>query len=327
MSGSSDPPVVVISGDDDFQLRRFLKWFMKEMAEDGRTVQRTEGKRIGETLAALSSVNLTGRKTLIVVDNPHQFDLSIIESHHKSKDSTAVLALYYEGKVKGNTKFGKLVKKLKRHHKEHLKPKIWDADKVAIAFCMEESKNLGKLMTEDLAKAFVAVVGNDLGFLSFEILKAVRLAEFEKADSLTFDHVKRTKAALHEAEVFPILRALEDRRVDHLMRNLDQLRTTSKRDPTIRVCRMMQSMVFRWLTVTNLSQKGLSPNGIASQLGINPWYFRNKVFPSAQRWGEKGAIRLVKVLAASERSVLSGHVDPWIGFTARLIEACQERNS
>ncbi len=298
------------------------------MQKDGRSISRVDGNNMGEVLAALSEPDLTGRPALVVVDNPSKLDLKLIEAHQARGNSSARMVLHYEGKTRGNTKFGKLVNKtLKGQHKEFLEPKPWDAGDLAIKFCIAEAKERGKSMSGTLAGGLVSIIGTDLGMLAFEILKAVRLAEFLGDDKLTIEHIKAVKAPLNEAEMSPIIKALELRKVVPLIRALDRLRSSRTKDPTIWVCHAVQSTALRWLAITDLMQKDVAPKDAAAQLDMNPWFFKNKVLPHARRWGRKRNIRLVKALAASERGVLSGHQDPWTGLCSRLIEACQEHSS
>jgi DNA polymerase III delta subunit len=315
------PPVVFVTGSDHFRRRRFLRGFVREMRET-RTVQHVKGSDKGALIAALSEPDFTGRPVLVVVDQANKVDLALVEDHHKGKDNSAVLALHYEGTPRGNTKFGKLVKKLSGVHRGFTAPTTWDADEDAVNFCVEEAKRLGKPLTVDLAQALVSVIGSDLGLLSFEILKAVRLAEARGEPGITTAHVKAVKADIAEAQVFPVVRALEARNVKRLIRTLTMVKARSKTDPTIWVCRVVGPNAQKWLTAANLDAKGVHPDTAADQLGMKPWYYKNKVLPFAQRWKQAGAIRLIRAVAESERAVFDGHVAPWTGLVARLVKVC-----
>lgn len=315
-------PVVIITGNDHFRRRRFLSWFIQEMEGSGRVVHRVEGDNRGAIIGAMSEAEFAEQPTVIVVDKASKVDLELVESHHKGKDNTVVLALHYEGTPKGNTKFGKLVKKLRKVHKEFKAPKDWDADEDAVGFCLEEAQRLGKTLPQQLAKALVALSGSDLGLLSFELLKLSTLADARGTTEITAEFIKAIKADIAEAQVFPVVRALEGRDVKRLLRSLAQVRKLSKDDPTMWVCRIVGSSAMRWLAVACLDAQGVQPEAAARQLDMNKWYYRNKVLPPARRWGKADVVRLVRALAESERAVLDGHVDPWVGLVSRLVQVC-----
>jgi hypothetical protein len=146
------------------------------------------------------------------------------------------------------------------------------------------------------------------------------LADARGTAVLDKDVVKGAMASIEEASVGPIIEALAVRSRKRLSRALVRVRKTSRYDPTMRVCRFLGSSVLRWLQAAHLD--ALPPKAAASELGLNPWYFENKILPPARRWGKAGTIQLASDLAASERAVLNGAVNPWVVLTTRLLAAC-----
>ena len=82
----------------------------------------------------------------------------------------------------------------------------------------------------------------------------------------------------------------------------------------------MGAEALKWLQAASLDS--MPPKAAASELGINAWYFEKKVLPVALHWGTPRLVQLIRVLAASERGLLSGHVSPWDGLCVRLLSTC-----
>ena len=121
----------------------------------------------------MSGSVLFSQTTLVVVENPEKVSLEVIWDHHEEGDEETCLVLHHQGKIRGNTKFGKLIKKLpKGRHLEFLEVAGHKAKDAALQFCMAESKRLGHPMNSTLAGVLVNAIGTDFGVLAFEILKA-----------------------------------------------------------------------------------------------------------------------------------------------------------
>jgi len=315
------PPVLIVSGSEDFLRRRCVAELVVEANSTGRQVDRVEGKDPQALLAALTASEFMGTSTLILVSNPEKADLGVIKEHNAAGDNTAIILLHCEGNPKGNTKFGKMVKEMRKQHKSFRSPNSWERDKMAVAFCVKEAQNHGKTMSQQTAQAMVSVLGSDLGVLSFEVLKAATLADSSGSDEVGTTHLKKSMALVAEADVLPAIRALGECNIKRVLQALNRVKKTTKGDPTMRVCRVMGSFVLKWLEAANLQSLGVDSEEAAIQLGANDWYHRTKVLPPAMGLGQKRLVRLVHALAASERAVLNGHVAPWEGFQARLISA------
>lgn len=319
------PPVLFVSGSEDFLRRRFIDELLEQLRTEGRVVDYADGKVKGSVESILDGGTFMTVETVIVISNPEKLDLALLEEHHKAKDSTYILLCHIEGNPDGRTAFGKLVKAMEKQHKAFPSPPSWKADEVAVDFCLDESKRYGKTMEKRGAQALVSAAGSDLGVLHFEVLKAATLASAKGASVIDTSHIKGSFASLTEADVLPVLRALEERDMKRTLRMLERVKTTSRSDPTIKVCRILGATIHKWLAAANLDGLGVSPKEAASQLGMkNAWYYETKILPAAQAWKEPGLIRLSQALAASERAVLAGHVDPWVELLTRVARAFQE---
>lgn len=310
---------LAVSGGQGFLRRRFLRNVVSTKKASGWSVVEVEGGNPYALREAMEGDPFGSSKTLVVVSQPEKVELGVLEGHAASGDTSVVLFLHVEGEPDGRTRFAKYLKELGANHKSFPEPKSWEASKVAVEFIQEEVKRLGSPALEpSLAEAWVQRVGSDLGVLFFEVEKAVLLSE---GVALTPDHIKGAMAPVAEASLIPVSDALGVKNVSRLVRSLDFLRQTSKTDPTMRVCRFLEPLVYKWLQAVHLD--ALPPAAAAQELGVNPWYFENKVLPMARRWGKQGTVRLVSDLAAGERAVLNGLVDPWVVLSARLVASCQ----
>jgi len=315
-------PVLIVSGAEGFLRRRFVSNLLEECLKEGWTVDSIDGRDATALESILSGGVFLNDHNMVLVTHPEKLDPERIEAHHAAGDSTFVLLLHCEGDPDSRTKFGKLVKKLEKQHRIFASPKPWEADGVAVDFVLKEVGRFGKTMARSEAQSLVAVVGSDLGVLHFELLKAATLADARGSEVITKDHLKGSLAALLEADVQPVIRALEGRNLAKVIKGLERIRVTTKSDPTMMICRILGSTLLKWLGAANLDARGIDPKEAASLLGVNnAWFYQNQILPPALSWKQPGLIRLVQALAQTERSLLGGHADPWSGLLARLAAA------
>jgi DNA polymerase III delta subunit len=253
------------------------------------------------------------QKTLAVVRTPNKAPLALLEQHNAAPAGDITILLHIDGNLDSRTKFGKFVKDLGDRHKAFALPDDWKAPEVAISFLTQEMIRLGRSMPRDLAAAVVERVGTNLGMLAFEALKYSMVTQ-DKV--ITPAHVKGLVASIAEAEILPLMDALQVRNRHAFLQTAGRLEASSKADPTMRVCRFLAPTAIRWLQAAHLGS--MPPRDAASAIGISPWLYENKVLPAARLWGTGDTKRLIGALAASERAVFSGALAPWTLFTARL---------
>lgn len=317
MAKTDFPPLLIVSGSEELLRRRFVKQMRATQKAAGWTVEDVDGKNKSAVMDALEGDMFIETRTLAIVQSPHKVSLDLLEQHSKDTHYLTTLLLHIEGEPDKRTKFGKFVAGMSSVHKAFPKPKEWDAPKVATSFVVEELQRYGKTIPVKLSAALVHRVGSDLGLLSFECLKIATLVDGDVVES---HHVKGAMAQISEAAYGPLLEALAARHKANLSRALRRIEATSKADPTMRVCRFLATTVHRWLQAAYLDN--LPPAVAAQELGMNSWYFENKVLPSAKRWGKRGTTRMIHDIAAAERAVLNGAVDPWTVLSARLLDSC-----
>jgi DNA polymerase III delta subunit len=321
------PPgsLFAVSGSLYHLRRRYLQGIISKNISQGWRIDYVDGKNVGELRRALSvsgGVFFEGG-TLIVVTNPEKADLELLEQHRDSGDRETILLLDYDGEPKGNTKFGKFLDGLGVHHRSFSIPsEPWKLETAAVDFCVAEAKHHGKTLDSGLAKSLIDRAGTDFGFLAFEIQKMAMLADVDHSDTITVKHIKEGMALVSHALAFPVVEALASRNKVKLAQALSRVRQTSKDNPTMGICRLIGASVLKWLEVVDLFRRGLGSEEVAAKLEMNPWYLKNKMAPQIAKWDWRGICRIVQALAESERAVLNGQIDAWIGLTARLLEVC-----
>ena len=325
----SNPGLFILSGPEGLLRRRWLQANVENKRKHGWNIEYVDAREKGQLMTALVGDVLFAEatKTLVIVEHPEKGDLSLYEERAALKNPDVALLLHIEGSPRGNTKFGKLVKKLKKLRKDFPSPKQWDAEGVAAQFFVDEIERLGKEVPLNLAAALVTRVGADLGVLAFEALKIATLADVEGCEKVTAQHIKEGMAEIADAAVSPILDALKKRSAPGMARGLTRYRKNAKGDPTIGICRLLGDLALKWFCAKDLKERGVPAKDAAARMGANLWYYENKLLPECLRWNRLDLIRLVRALAEGERALLSGHQQPWLGLTASLLFLCPRGGS
>jgi len=310
--------VMCLTGNHHFLRERRLKRLLATLEGAGRSTDWVDGSEKGAVSEALGGGLFFSGPTQYVVINPQHVPAELILEHHGSK-SESVLILHYEGKVRANSKFAKLIEKLP--HETFESPTQWQAAEFATEFVKGEVKASGYTIDPKLAAAIVSMGGEDLGMLSFEIKKAILLAG-DEAKVLEPAHFKAL-APLAEVQMDPIFKALGARSEKMMAKALDKYRATSVDDPTIPICRSLGKRVLLWICAVSLADQGVPPDDAAKLMGQSPYYYRKEILPRAHRWGAEPLRRLIRVLAESDRLVLSGSLSPWDGLTCGLLRVCR----
>lgn len=318
------PTVVAITGNQDLLRCRALRSTIQAQERGGWRISWVDGEKTGELRAAVSSAGgfFENNRVLVIVENPNKVNLDVLEQHLTEGDPDIVLLLYYEDNPKENTRFSKFLTKLGKAHRHYPVPKEWQAEEVAAKFCVDEAQRNGKTLTMELAPKIVERVGMDLGVLSFEILKMSLLASAEGATALTPAIIAGGIAPLLEASLRPLVDALAAKNKVQLCKVLTRIRKTTKKDPTIHVCRWLGTTATSWLMTISLRDKGMNADDAANLLKLNPYFYKNQVLPKVRYWTLSEVSGLIKALAKSERAVFNGHISPWVGLSARLLLAC-----
>ena len=314
------PPLVVVSGGEVLLRRRFVQNMVSVQRAEGWSIENVDGSDPSAVRDVLAPGLFVPGKVLAVVHTPEKIDLDLVGQHQASKDYTTTLLLHLDGEPDGRTKFGKFLKGLGDVHKTFTKPTEWKAPEVAVEFVLAEALSYRKTMRPSLAEALVERVGSDLGMLAFELQKMALLADARGLEAIDKAEVRGGMAPIAEASVGPIADALALRNRKRLSKALSKVHETTKTDPTMRISRFLGAIVLKWMQAAHLD--ALPPKAAAQELGLHPWYFETKILPPARRWGKARTVQLVADLAAAERAVFNGAINPWVVLTSRLLSSC-----
>jgi DNA polymerase III delta subunit len=316
--------LLAITGSQHLLRRRCYYETLTKYHSGGYRLDFVDGNNSMNVRAALSGNVLFSEKCLVVVENPEAVDVSLWIEQDKVDDNMVVL-LYYEGTPKGNTKFGKFVAGLKKtqHASFVFSDKPWEQDSEALSFCIKEFKRYGKTLDEKLAGALVKLLGSDFGFLSFEIQKIAMLADIDKAEIITIEYIKQGVSFTPQVMSSSVVDAIATKDRKKVSTALNRVKTASKDDPTMMLCRVVGSSAFKWLAVLDMKQKGVRLDEGAGLIGVNSWYLQNKIAPQVANWSWEDAKKLIKILSDTERSVLNGQLEPWVYFCSRILGFCE----
>jgi DNA polymerase-3 subunit delta len=327
----SPPPVVILSGDEEFLLVRELREAVSVADEVGRSVEYVDGEDREELSRILSSSGVFFQEeVLVVIENPEKVDHELVIRHHKSESTDVVILLCQRGAIKKKSNLEKVAAALpKRLVAVFEKPKPWEEADRAARFCISEARKKGVGLSEPIAGAIVKNVGLDLGILSFEIDKLARFTKIEGARNVEVSHVKQTIGAFAELGPRPIVEALERRDVKGVSNALANMRRThagALSGATLRCCAFVSKSATRWLHIASLLEEGSGPDEIARRTSLHPFVLRKTLLPIAKRWGEGRLVTLLKSLALVERSVRKGHVNPWVQLECALLDSLASEN-
>ena len=108
-------PLLAVSGNHEYLRMHEVKRIIAQNSEQGWEIDHVDGSNLSDLVTALSPNSFfdSGNKTLVVVTKPEKANLELLEEHYESdEDEDIVALLHYEGNPKGNTKFGKFLKKI-----------------------------------------------------------------------------------------------------------------------------------------------------------------------------------------------------------------------
>jgi DNA polymerase III delta subunit len=322
----SPPPVVVLSGDEDFLRLREIREAVSVADEMGRSVEYVDGADREELSRILSSSGVFFQEeVLVVVENPEKVDHELVLRHHESESTEVVLVLHQKGAIKKKSGLGKVAAALPKHFVAVFeKPKPWEEAERAVKFCVVEARKRGVGLSEPLAGAIVKNVGLDLGILSFEIDKLARFTKIEGSRDVQVTHIKQTIGAFSELGPKPVVEALERfdvKGVSNALANMRRTHAGALGGATLRCCAFVSRSATKWLHIAALLEEGAGPDEISDRTGLHPFVLRKTLLPVAKRWGEGRLVTLLKSLALVERSVRRGHVNPWVQLECALLDS------
>lgn len=322
------PPVVILSGGDEALRIRELRKAVQTADQTDREVQYVKGEEHEEIESFLSTTGiLFEEKLLVVVNDPAKAPVEPIVKHHHRGDNMMVFVLHEEGDIKKKSNLGKIVEKLPERFVARFElPKPWEAHDRAVSFCVKEAKSHGIQLAENWAGAMVRNIGTNSGVLAFEVEKLAIYLGALGTTKVQSEHLSATLAAFTELGPKPIVDALERRDLAAAARALTNMRRTHAGQlagAAAQACGFLGHNVRLWLHVAALVGEGLGLDEISEQTGLKSFRLRKNLLPVARRWGEGRLTSLLKSLATVERSVRSGHVNPWVEFECAIFRALE----
>lgn len=304
------PPALLVGGTDGHRRRVFVRDFIAKCIASGYIQQPLDGADRAGLQSLVSTVGvLFPNPTLVVITRPEKITAADLGGHLQSPNPDLVLLLVSEvDKPSGGILDGFPAAQTKLF----TLPAFYKLDEHAAGYARELSKAKGVDLPDGLARAMVKLAGNDLGVISFEVDKAVRLATALGVKVLEPAHLRGTVASLTEQDGSAVLDALGTRRARVISDELARYKASKKGDPTIELCgKSLTPTVLRWLQAAYLQSTGTAPASAASRVGSNPWYWENKVLPHARNWGVDGCRGLLGAVSSAQKSVFDGALNPW----------------
>ena len=135
-------PLFAVSGNHEHLRLRKINQIITKNSKQGWTIDYVDGSDVADLSTALSPNAFfdSGGKTLVVVTKPEKADIELLTNHYNNDDGNIVALLHYTGNPKGNTKFGKFLKAIRKAHLNYQMPKDWELDDPA--FGAQWFKNL-----------------------------------------------------------------------------------------------------------------------------------------------------------------------------------------
>lgn len=327
------PPLIVLHGNLQFLKDRYvstvtgeanrLNWRVEFLG--GGTAKEETGIQnlLSETL---DSVCFFGGTLLVVLQKTYASCLPVVDGYLKDPPKGVVLLVHSPMKLAANSKWLKRGKTLGKHGVQvHNAPAISNQRTFARDFCLAEAKRYGKTLTSDLAESWVTKVGTELVYLAGEVHKAALHADSRSSKGIELQDIVKVLAIFGPRNIFDALDCVKRKDPKRLAKMLMSIKQTHKKDPTMGVLKIMSGEVTKWMLTYNTWRRGFSDQEAAKAIPMNPWAYKLNL-QVAERWQWQGMVALLALFARTERSILSGGLDPWSGLFCGLIQACQPQN-
>lgn len=341
------PPVMVVSGSEEFLRERELRRAKSAARVSGRrVVEVAAGDRKG--LAAVFSGGMLFQEDVLVLldsavvkakkapkrkrapsedggaeDGPWlEEDLDVVLAHEAEGSTEVCLLIRHDGEATPTSFAGMIAAKLpKGRHIAYAAPKPWDAKDAAVKFLIAECARREKSISEGLAAAVVRQVGTDLGMLSFEAMKVSMLLDAGGRKEIAREDLVGLVASFGSEDWQILNEALASRNAKALVRVLADIRKGPSSDAIVKVCVIAGTSVMKWLHTAALAEEGIEGDDAAARVGTHPFKHRLENVPAARAWGQDSLVELLRGIVAVERGAKRGHVDPWIWLESRLLLA------
>jgi len=323
-SWANPHPLMFVGGSEDFLVSREVGRARAAARTFGRRVVRASS--VAEVRDATDEADTFGQPVLLLVEGAGTLPLPVVEEFAARTDNAAALVVVHEGEVNPD-KFP-CPPVLPLYRLVFNRPgSRRDREKAALKFVGDEVARAKMTVPEQVVEALVSLVGDDLGMLSFEVVKATTLARARGVtmlDAKVFGSVLRPAA---DADLRPVTAALAARDTVGLTKSLLRLRTASEGsgDPVMLLLKAKggpADQALSWLQTAHLLDSGANVEEISARLSTPKWAVEKDLIPTAKKWGTASLSRLVADLARVEGALLRGAPSPWNVLVSTLLLAC-----
>lgn len=314
--------LLVISGNDEFRRQRLLRTTIQKLALKGAQSLNLEGGT-GELQSILGSVGLFFPESVVVtLSEPDKEPQEVLLQQWKSPNENVMVICLHEGNIRTTSKFYKDVVSVlpKNSWKEFESAPEYKRDDLATDFAVSEAKSQGVTLDPTLAKALVDRVGNDLGVIYFEVMKASVVTP--KGSGISAATLRSTLSHKRDSKGSILVESIGTKNLVWTLKELEKIRSFyGSEDPTMAIAGQFLGPSFlKWLQAASLSKEGFSASAAAELVGANPWVWENKILPFALNWGVDGCKDLVSLVGTSQRNLMSGQLFVWDHFQVRLLD-------
>jgi len=309
----------LIEGNSEFLIKLRVESLENAVRQQGWVPTHVQGSVAGSAEAAVAGNLFFGAKQVLFIWDPAK-DIPGISRVMEMSDDSLLLFLIHMGtpaeRKKLKTAFPLL--RTETHSEEQRK---WKRKEFAAQWIREHAKSLGADLDEKLAVELVRKVGDDLGFLRWEIFKANMLRE---GSEITPHQLKACMAPIAEIQPSEIIEALERRSEAGLLRAAAQFRRRAARGETSLVmwaCASLTPVLVQWAAVLHLKSLGVPASLMHQKLNISKWKLENVVIPACRMWTVSEVSDLLKALSHAEQGVYRGFQSPWTTLVSRMASA------
>jgi DNA polymerase-3 subunit delta len=295
-------PVYFLHGEEPYYIDVAVKSFENDvLAEDEKAFNQTVvyGKETTyqEVLALARQFPMMGDKMLIIVKEAQDLKLgenetaALLNYLENPAESTILVFAHKNKKLDGKTR--KLSNLLKKKNFIYSSEKMRDYE--VPKFIQQELKTLKINAAQNISLLLAEYLGNDLSRIANELnkLKLV-LKENETLDEkLVERHIGISK----EFNVFELQKALGQKDAAKAMKIVHYMGKNPKTNPLVMTIGSLYNFFSNIIIYHTLA--GQSPQIIASEMGINPYFIKDYA-ESARFYPLKHATRLISILRETD---------------------------
>lgn len=323
-SWSNPPPLFLLGGSEDFFLTRELQKASIACRSFGRRLVWALPEEVEDHL---QESDTWGSSLLVVLEDPQGLSEEFFKELAGRKENNFSLLLLFRKEVgeKLPSPFTLVPGPYRLVFNQPSSRK--DREKQAQKFLVEEARKDSLTLPESVAEALITLVGDDLGTLYHEYLKASLLARARKVKDLDANLFREVLRPSSDTDLRPTIASLANRDGLALLKALHRLRAQSENtgDPVMLLLRSRGGpvdQILLWYQVSLLLEKGASAEEIASRTGAPKWAIERDAIPAAKKWGPENLSSLIADLSSVEGALLRGAPSPWNSLVSVLVSAC-----